>query len=77
MTFAFSSLFTCYLLGIYNVEVLQNTVASLLMDTSIRQTLRVGPYLSLPPLFDPVDKMDTSLRRTLSAGPKRVRLRES
>ena len=30
----------------------RNTVYSLLTDTSVKRTLRVGPYLSLLPLFD-------------------------
>ena len=30
----------------------RNTVYSLLTDTSVKRTLRVGPYRSLLPLFD-------------------------
>ena len=30
----------------------RNRVYSLLTDTSVKRTLRVGPYLSLLPLFD-------------------------
>ena len=48
-----------------------DTVYSLLMDTSMRWTPRVCPFLSLLLLFD------TTLGRTLSAGPKDVRLRKS
>ena len=52
------------------------TVDSLLTDTSIRRTPRVGPCLFYS-LYLILYKTDTSLRRTLSAGPKGVRLRES
>ena len=46
-------------------------------DTSVKRTPRVGPCLSLLPLFDSLYKMDTSLRRTLSAGAEGVGLTES
>ena len=52
------------------------TVDSLLTDTSIRQTPRVGPCHCLFPLLT-FYKTDTSLRRTLSASPKGVHLGES
>ena len=45
--------------------MVQHKVDSLLTDTSIRRTPRVGPCLSL-----------LSIRWTLSAGPKGVRLRQ-
>ena len=45
--------------------------------TSVKRTPRVGPRLSLLPLFDSLYKMDTSLRRTLRAGPEGVGLTES
>lgn len=47
------------------------TVDSLLTDTSIRQTARVGSCLYLT-----VYKTDISLSWTLSVGPKAVRLRK-
>ena len=49
---------------------------SLLTDTSIRRTPRVGPCLALLPLFDSLEE-EISLRRTLTAGPKGVLLRGS
>jgi len=52
------------------------TVDSLLTDTCVKRTLRVGPCLSLLPYLT-LFMTDTSLRQTLSARPKGVRLRES
>ena len=46
-------------------------------DIPVKRTLRVGPYLSLVPLFDSLYKTDISLRRTHTAGPQGVRLRKS
>ena len=46
-------------------------------DTSVKRTLRVGPYLSLVPLFDSLYKTDISLRRTHTAGPQGVCRRKS
>ena len=46
-------------------------------NTSVKQTLRVGPCLSLHPLFDPLYKTDISLRWTHTAGLQGVRLRKS
>ena len=44
----------------------------------VKRTPRVGPCLSLSPLFDSLyNKTDISLRRTLSTGPRGVRLSES
>ena len=53
----------------FSLKRLHSTL-SLLEDTSVKRTSRVGPFLSFLPLFD-------SLRWTLSAFPKGVRLRES
>ena len=59
-----------------------DTVNSLLMDTSTRRTPLQNGHLLLVPaflysLYLTLCKTDTSLRWTLSAGPKGVRLRES
>ena len=54
----------------------EHTVDSLLADNTVKQTPRVGPCLSLLPLFDSLCKMDISQRRTLCAGPKGVRFKE-
>ena len=52
----------------------QNTLDdSLLTDTSVKRTSRVGPCLCLFPLFA-LYKTVISVRWTLSAGPKGVRL---
>ena len=59
------------------VSAKRSTVDSLLTDTSVRRTPRVGPCLWLFPLFDSLEDGFLSLRRTLSVGPKGVRLGES
>ena len=53
------------------------TVNSLLTDTSVKRTPRVGPPAFLYSRYLTLYKKDTSLRRTHSTGPKGVRLRES
>ena len=54
------------------------TVDSLLTDTSVKRTPRVGPCLCCAySLYLTLYKKDISLRRTLRAGPKGVRLGES
>ena len=56
---------------------LAGTVDSLLMDTSVKWTSRVGPCLFLLlNLSLTLHRTELSLRRTLSAGPEGVHLRE-